>query len=540
MTSVLDPRYAQHQHYHYPLSPSGSGTVTPLSSFRISPTVDQVPQIVDNLFSVSSFRHSHSLTSVRSGKQRELSNITDSDGYNTEKYSSRKRPRNKMKKTLSHPPGTEPISRALHHGRPSIASSKSLSRASSSTSLSSSSSSYFSTSTDREETAIHYPNAGIGRKVAATLQLFKETSGPSEDPSSGEPSEVTLGHRRVEPFQEVEDVAEAFEFVKRSEWPARETAATKRERSMTLLGRTKTRDSSNNDQVELERKLSLREFPPYDVAQWRRDHPAISRGRRRERVFDELPDNIDFHPDDSQQTTPNPNESPIFFRPGSRAYRPSISPPPSPSKGTTYYHHIPETLPLSSVSAHSVAKRPHLSSMRTTTHYSRSPTPVRTEHHPNGCVSNPISPLESLSSWSDDESLWETASTSSTVASNTSAYGYPSSTGHSPPSTLLQKLPETLQMSDTSKRFSHLDQAPFDSIDDETLAVDINQLEERLPHIPLRPFRNQVGGHSAIYKFTKQAVCKVRHYYFLKKLFFSMSFSATGVTRKSVLRVCGT
>lgn len=30
-----------------------------------------------------------------------------------------------------------------------------------------------------------------------------------------------------------------------------------------------------------------------------------------------------------------------------------------------------------------------------------------------------------------------------------------------------------------------------------------------LHHIPLRPFRNQVGGHSAIYKFTKRAVCKV-------------------------------
>ncbi|EJF62894.1 SAICAR synthase-like protein [Dichomitus squalens LYAD-421 SS1] len=32
--------------------------------------------------------------------------------------------------------------------------------------------------------------------------------------------------------------------------------------------------------------------------------------------------------------------------------------------------------------------------------------------------------------------------------------------------------------------------------------------QESLPHIPLRPFRNQVGGHSAIYKFTKRAVCK--------------------------------
>ncbi|EJD01017.1 SAICAR synthase-like protein [Fomitiporia mediterranea MF3/22] len=33
-------------------------------------------------------------------------------------------------------------------------------------------------------------------------------------------------------------------------------------------------------------------------------------------------------------------------------------------------------------------------------------------------------------------------------------------------------------------------------------------LNDYLPHIPLRPFRNQVGGHSAIYKFTKRAVCK--------------------------------
>lgn len=31
----------------------------------------------------------------------------------------------------------------------------------------------------------------------------------------------------------------------------------------------------------------------------------------------------------------------------------------------------------------------------------------------------------------------------------------------------------------------------------------------RLPPVPLKPFRNQVGGHSAIYKFTKRAVCKV-------------------------------
>jgi len=33
--------------------------------------------------------------------------------------------------------------------------------------------------------------------------------------------------------------------------------------------------------------------------------------------------------------------------------------------------------------------------------------------------------------------------------------------------------------------------------------------DSHLPTVPLMPFRNQVGGHSAIYKFTKRAVCKV-------------------------------
>jgi hypothetical protein len=35
----------------------------------------------------------------------------------------------------------------------------------------------------------------------------------------------------------------------------------------------------------------------------------------------------------------------------------------------------------------------------------------------------------------------------------------------------------------------------------------------------LQPFRNKVGGHSAIYKFTKQAVCKVRIVVSIKFLF---------------------
>ncbi|KIK30743.1 hypothetical protein PISMIDRAFT_86453 [Pisolithus microcarpus 441] len=40
------------------------------------------------------------------------------------------------------------------------------------------------------------------------------------------------------------------------------------------------------------------------------------------------------------------------------------------------------------------------------------------------------------------------------------------------------------------------------------LDMTFSESQESLPHIPLRPFRNQVGGHSAIYKFTKRALCK--------------------------------
>lgn len=39
--------------------------------------------------------------------------------------------------------------------------------------------------------------------------------------------------------------------------------------------------------------------------------------------------------------------------------------------------------------------------------------------------------------------------------------------------------------------------------------LDSLDIDGMLPSVPLRPFRNQVGGHSAIYKFTKRAVCKV-------------------------------
>ncbi|KAF8165041.1 hypothetical protein B0H34DRAFT_687562 [Crassisporium funariophilum] len=502
MPSTLDSsRLPKHHPYRFPLSPPSSGTVTALSSPRLSPTLTQDREIVDKLFAASKspvFRQSHSLTSVRSGKQRADSNATDSDGYNTEKsashLSSRKRPRKLMTRALTLPPNTSPITKPFQH--PSSASfSRPIFRTASVSSLSSSSSSVSSSSTptDREDISASHPNAGKGRKVAATLQLFKETSGPSEDLPSGEPSsrsEASSGSRRAEPSQEVEDFPEAYKFVKRSEWPDRETAAVRREKSMTVLERAKTKEGVFGEHSDLDRKASLREPPLYDVAQWRRDHVTVGRGRRRERAIDDLVCDIDVRSDSPLSTINNFHEvSPVSIRPRSRPT--AIAPCPVPAL---------QTLP----------------SIRTTPRHSRSPTPVRAAHHPDGTHSAPISPLESFSPWStDEESTWETASATSTIASNASMYDYPATTDHLFSSTLLHQLPQEyapdqnpLHEFDDVHDGDLLSKIPLDNVDNEALAIYVDMPEERLPHIPLRPFRNQVGGHSAIYKFTKQAVCK--------------------------------
>lgn len=56
----------------------------------------------------------------------------------------------------------------------------------------------------------------------------------------------------------------------------------------------------------------------------------------------------------------------------------------------------------------------------------------------------------------------------------------------------------------------------------------MDENDDRLPTVPLLPFQNQVGGHSAIYKFTKRAVCKVCR---LLARFCSLSCSYLTYTR---------
>lgn len=491
MASVLDHRHPKHC---FPLSPPSSTTVSAHSSPQHSPTLDPFSS---RLFPSSSFRQSHSLASVRSGKNRAISNGSESDGYNTEKSPSRatRQPssRRAMPRALTLPPGSiSPTKHALQ--RSPVKFPRPLARTSSMSSSASSS----STPTDGEASSIPHPSTGMGRKVAASLQLFKETTALSEENAAREPStsrESLVGLRRQEPFPDVEDVPEAFEFVKRSEWPDRESAAMRRDKSIPTLERVKTRESDH--QSAPERKASSRESAMVDVAQWRRDLP-VGRGRRRERATDDLCD-PDPRSEVPLSSINNFHEtSPIYIRPRSRAYPPSPSPSRSPTNRSS--RHLPET-PIS------------LPPIKTTPRNSRSPTPVRTSHHPES-YSAPISPLETVSPWStDDESAWESASVTSTAASNASTFAQTDAEDHPSAASFSESSAGFLRVQNHSLSMDGgelLNSAPLKSIDDDTLALDLNISEERLPHIPLRPFRNQVGGHSAIYKFTKQAVCKVR------------------------------
>ena len=423
----------------FPLSPPSSGNVSP-----------------DHLVSTA-FRHSRSLTCAR-----QLSNLSDSEGYSTETSPPlRKRT---MSRVVTLSSGSIPFTRAK--------SSRSLHSISGSDDSSSS-----STPTDNEDPlpTNHNHNPAIGRKVAASLDLFKETT--EELPRSEPSSRVDpLSARITEPFQVVEDVPEAFEFVKRSEWADRENAAIRRERSATTL------DNGHVADLILQRRASLMEPSLPDVAQWRKD-VATARGRRRER---EPSDDVAL----SAAINNLHNPSVRYIPQSPLGYPPSPSPSRSPPAKRFSLHHLPQGV---------VEPFPRPLDIPTPRH-SRLPSPVRPIHEK---TDPPLSSLESISPWTtDDESNWDTTSATPTVPTDSSRHGFQDDERRSP-----LFLHKSLQRNDDIPSYDGRN-LPLKA--DTSNDNPVFGLEERLPHIPLQPFRNKVGGHSAIYKFTKQAVCKVR------------------------------
>ena len=387
-------------------------------------------------------------------------------------------------------------------------------------------------------------STGIGRKVAASLDLFKETvtTPVSEEPNPFEiPKSISFGsHHASSSSQELDAVEEPeFEFVKRAEWPDRESAAVRREKSTTALERVRTRDSASpvssirdveSRRRKSERRPSIRDSLRHDLVQWRNSIMTDQDGRGR------------------------PRDRP-FVWPESHVGDPQIGSPDSVASSSS-------VATLQDLTDHTVPssphRRPHSSMHRSSspTHNQADLTPIlpnnvfiRAPEHdiPPPATHDPLvspsttplshslpspSPLSLsafvppptvVSPWSsedeDDESAWETASVTTTTSTTSASSPFPLSPRRTSPA----PQPIVRHPSDEDDEHHHgVLLSPFHhaELEREDRALhtgshhhvpewSLNLSQESLPHIPLRPFKNQVGGHSAIYKFTKSAVCKV-------------------------------
>ncbi|KAJ4471579.1 SAICAR synthase-like protein [Lentinula aciculospora] len=433
--AAADSRQSKQSQFRYPLPTSNQPISSPRSASFLSDISGKWPRTPSG---------SH----LSSSRQRPNGDGTDSDGYVTEKSSSHRRKHSAPVKSraLTLPPTASQLK--LSPSRPIL-------RRASPSSIGSSSSSS-SSSSPPVPIPVHPSTSGIGRKVAATLQLFKETEDDSQT-NDAQPS--TDHHQRSASLNNGGDVAEAkFEFVKRSEWPDREAAVLRREKSTVTLHRVRTRESveSTGDKQQEEKKAQERKLSVTDLVQWRKDvgkwDDGIHRGRRRERTEDE-PISPLYSP-----ILPEPPEPPDFIR------RSSSRSQPLPAVQSPHSH---------------LSGAPHYDS-------------------------------STLSPWStDDESGWDSTSGSTSTTSHSTAFTHQnlSSSFHNIP-VLDEASSPTISFPSPDTPYRHYTDADDDDENTYLLDMGLNLSEDTLPHIPLRPFRNQVGGHSAIYKFTKRAVCK--------------------------------
>jgi inositol-hexakisphosphate kinase len=387
------------------------------------------------------------------------------------------------------------------------------------------------------------PTPSKGRKVADSLQLFRESAPPpsptAEAPQVLEPARVP-SKRRKEPVAEDVTAAE-FEFVKRADWPEREAAVLRREKSSTALQRVRTRESGGGssthasgsshgagDETGRTSRHRRRASPSlqaqaqddgmHDLYQWRHDVSApqdaaaeVERGRRRARrskqqsepsfhigssgsesVTSGAPTVQDLHEEREAWLLELP-ESPTTARPPVYPLSPSPSRPPI-DRVASEPREEPVPPPLLEDSIPFPASPIKQSRPRIST------PPVQIAA--SDTLPTPTVSHRTYSPWSsEDESGWESNS-NATTASRHSSWSLPSpSFDDAPPGYEhghgKRALPEVFYGDDEHN-------GPEDS------ARSAGSMSpESLPHIPLQPFRNQVGGHSAIYKFTRRAVCKV-------------------------------
>ena len=408
--------------------------------------------------------------------------------------------------------------------------------------------------------------SSIGRKVASNLQLFKETESDNVDTQrrrslSRQPTStagILTGDSQEQlpltpPNEEEEEVRET-QFVKRAAWPDREAAAVRRGKSTTASTRRATsnistshkdreRRSVDKNIARREQSLSSAKESSRDLADWRQD--TFERGRTRSR-------NGSFGTDDGEK------EQEQWARPASLSKDSTVlQRPPIPHRDSTIsVKMFPSVLGQQRASTPGHNRKPSVtfslaegearplddagtskdvsSTTPTDSQAPRAVSPVQETTppppYPRVDTSIPSPGLESPWS-SDSESAWDTASMASSVATTTSPsneHRDPTGVHHS---RRRRDSRDTLGARGASlSRHNDKDGAQDDDLDvpdedDEAAYGTLDELEPPLPNVPLKPFRNQVGGHSAIYKFTKRAVCKVRNTHKRCKLLTSFSLS---------------
>lgn len=404
------------------------------------------------------------------------------------------------------------------------------------------------------------PHPGIGRKVAASLDLFKESvnTPPTEEPNPFDRAPSVK--RRVASVHPEQEAQPEFEFVKRSEWPDRESAAIRRDKSSTTLEKVRTRESISpsttareaaDSKRRKERSLSIRENVINDLVQWRSEafgDGLTGRGRPRQRgsSYDENQSSDDIERVSSHASlerldgsilsrpyppSPSPSRSPLtrapLISPQRYRYRPRRISDVSTRLASPSSQHSPRlTSPL--LPSAILSDIPSLPNSEST--YS----PWTTEDEES----------ETSSNWDDDGSVISTSTASTHSVLPLSPY---QSAPLSPPpvvrysvhhdgdededdsrlltSSRMQQSGTPAHLGGLNEYLHHLSDTEIDEEADTQEAYElastgdlIDFSHESLPHIPLRPFRNQVGGHSAIYKFTKRAVCKVRCVFDFRRL----------------------
>jgi inositol-hexakisphosphate kinase len=482
--------------HQYPLSPPSSGSATAQSSPKLTTSAyfhfDE-SEIVHGL-SASPFQGSDSRIVASCNKIDGNTSLSKHNPYNQTSYLE------PTQNLTSMYPTRQPLS---DQPLPVPKTIRPLSRGSSESSSSS------STPFTRDQ--ISPPPSG--RKVADSLQLFKETEDPK--PSDVRPDSYKL-HRPVS-LSKADGVAEAqFEFVKRSEWPDRESAAERRERSTTTLERMWTRDSNGSlNDADIrggkERKTVRDNVSP----QRRRDLLGLqdSRGRRRERVSEEgVFDSLSGPGSPISPRDPHDRALPpsTFGHLRSRVY------PPSPSPSRSPKCRVPSLPPLniSKPSTRSPSLPSENPALQDTIAISPTACPLQSLPVRHSSPGPSSSALDSYSPWStDDESNWESASVATSTSTTSAASDFPLSPPHaSTPTPFLHYWGSDRGDGEpvVASNYATMLSEPLDGADEADL-LDLDEFPpSSLPPIPLRPFPNQVGGHKAIYKFTKRAVCKVR------------------------------